>query len=737
MVAQSAAGLSLSAPSTSYVDEVVLIDARLSTGLSKSLQSDGSPSVIIDFGDGFSANMLATGHAYRQAGTYTITLTGKASNGDTSTTTAQITVSDISAATGLNTNDGDGQNIIDMTNASGNAAYYIAPASYPDASGNATKLQAAIDHAKTKNTVEQEIVLPAGAVFAGPITMPEPAGSKYITIRSANISNLIPGKRIFPAGDSGNMPTITAPSSTDVTMPALRTPSTAPTSPSHHYRVQGLHMKKDDELRFSQVLVAVGAQYDLDAVSKIAHHFIIDRCWVDGGTQDNAYGKDGMRITSNYVSVVDSYFSEFKIVSGADATAISVGVGQGPYAFWNNTMVAGTENFYFGGGSIVSRGTVSNPTTSSATLSSVADLELDQNIAFKVGGIYSVTQSTIVRSISGNNITFDPIATAPDDGSLAEWITTPSYCEFRRNYLFKPLKWFPRHPSWNGTTYQIKNLWEAKLGRYILNDGNVFENSWIAGQNYALQISPRNVTAGNSPASVLRDIQWTNNIVHDAAGGVRITASDYEPGYPSQLLTDVTFRNNLFWNVGVNWDSCCSGNELLGMANPYGVRMKRIFFIHNTDDNGTPSNSNRKISDFGSGTPPESGGADDSLWLNNVHQDSGYGFSSSISSNSANNIKMFLPPGDSTNWNKNLIVNTNGHTYPAAAIIQSATWNTGVFVNYAQGDFRLQLGNPGKNAATDGTDVGVDTTALNAATAGTVSGIWLPVQSTRPRRVSK
>jgi hypothetical protein len=152
--------------------------------------------------------------------------------------------------------------------------------------------------------------------------------------------------------------------------------------------------------------------------------------------------------------------------------------------------------------------------------------------------------------------------------------------------------------------------------------------------------------------------------------------------------------------------------------------MKRIFFIHNTDDNGTPSNSNRKISDFGSGTPPESGGADDSFWLNNVHQDSGYGFFSSITDKSATNITMFLPPGNATNWNKNLIVNTNGHTYPAAAIIQSATWDTEVFVNYSGGDFTLKPGNPGKYAATDSTDVGVDMSALNAATGGTVSGVW-------------
>jgi PKD repeat protein len=711
---ESAPALSLSAPTSSYVNEVVLIDARLSSGISKRPQSDGSPSVTIDFGDGFRANLLATGHAYRAPGTYTITLTGKDAAGATSSIQRTIVVSDIPVATAGN---------VQFLSDTGNPAT------------NAANLQTAINVAASLNgSSEQEIILPASAVFAGPIVMQVPVGSRYITIRSANLASLPgPGNRVSPS-HGPNMPTITAPSSREQAVPAISTPATATASPAHHYRLQGLHIKKDDDLRFSAYLVGLGPQYELDAMSEISHHFIMEHCWVDGGTQDNAYTKDGLRITSNYVSVLDSYFSEFKILTGPDATAISVMVGQGPYAFWNNTLVAGAENFFFGGGgSIVTRGTVSNPTTSSATLSSVADLELDQNIAFKVGGVYSVAQSTIVRSISGNSITFDPIPAPPDNGSTAEWITTPSFCEFRRNYLFKPLKWFPRHPTWNGITYQIKNLWESKQGRYILNDGNVFENSWIADQNYALQISPRNTGGGWSAASVLRELQWSNNIIHNAAAGMRITASDYADGFPSQLTTDVTLRNNLFWNIGNNFDPYGSGHELFGMGNPYGVRMKRIFFIHNTDDNGTPGNQGRAIASFG-GNPADSG-ADETMWLNNVHQDGGYGFFSSTSVNSAINIATYLAPGNATSWNRNLIVNTNGHTYPTAAIIQSAPWASGVFVDYAGGDFTLRPGNPGKNAATDGTDLGVaigtlktaigaSASAFGAAKIKVVSGDW-------------
>src|SRR6266498_3199064 len=92
--------LSLSAPGSAYINEVVLIDARASTGISKLPQLNGTPSVTIDFGDGFSANLLASGHAYRLPGTYTITVTAKDSGGAVATTQKSIVVSDIPVASG-------------------------------------------------------------------------------------------------------------------------------------------------------------------------------------------------------------------------------------------------------------------------------------------------------------------------------------------------------------------------------------------------------------------------------------------------------------------------------------------------------------------------------------------------------------------------------------------------------------------------------------------------------------
>ena len=76
---------SLSAPSTGYVNEVILVDGRRSTGVLNKPQTNGAPSVTIDFGDGFSANLLASGHAYRAPGTYTITYNASDPSGNDAT----------------------------------------------------------------------------------------------------------------------------------------------------------------------------------------------------------------------------------------------------------------------------------------------------------------------------------------------------------------------------------------------------------------------------------------------------------------------------------------------------------------------------------------------------------------------------------------------------------------------------------------------------------------------------
>src|SRR5207253_10172690 len=98
------------------------------------------------------------------------------------------------------------------------------------------------------------------------------------------------------AGDAGQMPTITSPSATNITLPAMQTPDTAPSSPPHHYRIQGIHLRKVSESSMSQELMNIGttgSDGGQNTIAKLPHHFIVDRCWFDGGrSEERRVGKE-------------------------------------------------------------------------------------------------------------------------------------------------------------------------------------------------------------------------------------------------------------------------------------------------------------------------------------------------------------------------------------------------------------------------------------------------------------
>jgi hypothetical protein len=277
----------------------------------------------------------------------------------------------------------------------------------------------------------------------------------------------------------------------------------------------------------------------------------------------------------------------------------------------------------------------------------------------------------------------------------------------------------------------LKNLWETKFSRYVVADGNVMQNQWISSQSYAITITVRNRSGGESPAAVVREMQFSNNIIRNVANGISISQADdgSDQGNVSQRTSDITFRNNLFWNVGYNWDSTGWAHMLINLLGG-PLRLNHIFLVHNTHDNGMPDNTQGVITDFGA-----DGGASDSMWANNVHQHGGSGFrSNDTSTDSTNNISRFLPPGDNRVWHHNLIVNKGEANYPATGIYLSGAWPK-LFADYAGGDFTLAQGIRAKGAASDRTDVGVDMVSLRQATGSSISGVW-SAAVTRQRRVT-
>jgi hypothetical protein len=192
-------------------------------------------------------------------------------------------------------------------------------------------LQAALDGARGGDT----IVLPAGAVFKGPLTLPAVPGEGWVEIRSSAAGELPAGRRVTPA-DAPKMAKIVGGEGADA---AVRTASGA-----HHVRFVGIEFTVTPGV-YSKGLVRLGAG-DEKRVEDLPHHFILERCWIHGDPVRG--GRRGVALNAAHVAVIDSYLSDWKGV-GEDTQAIAGWNGPGPFKIANNYLEGAGENLLFGG----------------------------------------------------------------------------------------------------------------------------------------------------------------------------------------------------------------------------------------------------------------------------------------------------------------------------------------------------------------------------------------------------
>ena len=160
---------------------------------------------------------------------------------------------------------------------------------------------------------------------------------------------------------------------------------------------------------------------------------------------------------------------------------------------------------------------------------------------------------------SGENILFGGA-----DPSIANLV--PSNIEIRRNHLFKPLRWKVGDSSYAGIHWTVKNLLELKMGRNVVIDGNVLENSWGDAQiGYAVLFTVRNQD-GKAPWAIIENVTFTNNVVKNSEQGFQLQGKDW-PNV-SQQARELKISNNLFTGIS---------NRFLTMAGYHDVT-----FSHNT-----------------------------------------------------------------------------------------------------------------------------------------------------------
>ena len=127
----------------------------------------------------------------------------------------------------------------------------------------------------------------------------------------------------------------------------------------------------------------------------------------------------------------------------------------------------------------------------------------------------------------------------------------PSDIEVVRNHMAKPLRWKKDDPSFEGTEWSVKNLFELKNARRVLVDGNLFEYNWPHAQNgFAILFTVRNQDGG-APWSVVEDVTFSNNLVRHVSAGINVLGRD--DNHPSQQTRRIAIRNNVFLDVGGRW----------------------------------------------------------------------------------------------------------------------------------------------------------------------------------------
>jgi len=276
----------------------------------------------------------------------------------------------------------------------------------------------------------------------------------------------------------------------------------------------------------------------------------------------------------------------------------------------------------------------------------------------------------------------------------------PSDIEIRRNHFTKPMAWRGR--------WLVKNLLELKVGRRVLIDGNVMENSWLDGQaGFAFVLWSVNQNGG-CPWCVTEHVTIQNNVIRNVAAVFQLTAR--YTGQPSSIMNHIAIRNNV----------------ILGLDNPLVQGYGRIFQIgdaipqliieHNTGF--SPSNSSFI---WGGDAPLPS-----HIIRNNL---TGGPFFQIFTSYGQGALAWGREAGPGSDFSGNVVAmaSTSGaipnNYYPATmdAIGLVGGASSAYKLEASLQDLALSADSPYKGRGTDGADPGADIAAVVKATAGVVN----------------
>jgi hypothetical protein len=200
----------------------------------------------------------------------------------------------------------------------------------------------------------------------------------------------------------------------------------------------------------------------------------------------------------------------------------------------------------------------------------------------------------------------------------------PSDIHIVRNHFGKPLRWKMDHPTYEGTPWTVKNLFELKNARRVLAEGNLFEHNWPHAQNgFAILFTPRN-QEGRAPWSVVEDVTFRNNVIRNVAAGFNILGRD--DNEESQQTRRIAIHNNVLSDIGGPWGG--NGRLFQLLDGTAGVAI-----THNTAERTTGGVV------FGGDHDPHTG----FVFQHNVMPDNGAGFVGSGTGVGRATISRYFP----------------------------------------------------------------------------------------------
>lgn len=555
-----------------------------------------------------------------------------------------------------------------------------------------SNLQTAINAARDYQTTACKpaiLQLQAGETFTDNFVLPAKTCAQYVYIRSSRLSELPGGQRVAPA-QAASMARLEAPANS-----IFATIKTADATGTGYWALQGLEIASPStNSQFQYTLVGLSESYMGERQPHLTpHHVVIDRCYIHGWDGLNGplrcIGAHGRNLI-----IRDNHIANCKY-TGGDSQAIWMQNGPGPIDIINNFAEGAGENIMVGGAA-----------PSSIPWVAVRNIRVIGNHLYKR------------RSWKYGS-----------GGTVPTWSCVDGE-QYRLNSPVQP--YVCSGGAWVTATgavnYWVKNLFELKEGQNVQLYGNLLDGNWWDKQ-----------TGTNVLINQTDGRHYNVRNFHMAGNWIRTGQAAFGTGYfgtTSAVFTaDILIEHNLWTELGSSLYGMNGNVSPQTFVLQTNNRNRDYRFTHNTVV--PPVTGAYYIKNLTKATELAGGFHGSFTFRDNVVVPGQYLFNrDAYPSNGWCSWIAVMATPSRLDLRKNLVLGNAGSysqnsapgcppyaDFPANHVFEPLLAT--VFENPAAGNWRLRSTfTAGRNAATDGTDLGADIDRVNWGTADAAGGVY-------------